>query len=292
MKRLSMWLATVVTAASFVLTWGLAAQAEKIRVRRYIYKKTPQAELALYVHFPADWKADDKRPAIVFFFGGGWTAGTVRQFEPQANHFAQRGLVTVRADYRVKSRHGVLPDKCVEDAKSAIRWVRAHAGELGVDPNRIVAAGGSAGGHLAACTSLVEGLDAEGEDLNVSSKPNALLLYNPALDLTGERIVKRVGNNQELARRISPTLHLKKATPPALLLYGTDDPLLEQGRAFMERSKAIGHHAELYLAPGQRHGFFNRSPWLERTTQRADQFLQSIGYLRAPVEAGRAGNDN
>jgi hypothetical protein len=81
----------------------------------------------MHVHFPADWKKDDKRPAIVFFFGGGWTSGTVKQFEPQAAYLASRGLVAARADYRVKSRHEVTPDACVEDARSAVRWLRQNA---------------------------------------------------------------------------------------------------------------------------------------------------------------------
>ena len=64
----------------------------------------------------------------------------------------------------MKSRHGVTPKECVEDAKSAVRWLRQNAAKLGIDPNRIVAAGGSAGGHIAACTGLAPGLEADGED--------------------------------------------------------------------------------------------------------------------------------
>jgi len=79
------------------------------RVERYIYKQTPQGELAMYVHFPKDWTANDKRPAIVFFFGGGWRTGKVEQFVPQAEYLASRGMVTARADYRVKTRHGTTP---------------------------------------------------------------------------------------------------------------------------------------------------------------------------------------
>ena len=101
--------------------------------KNYIYKQTPQGELAMYVHFPEDWTANDKRSAIVFFFGGGWRTGEVEQFVPQAEYFANRGMVTARADYRVKNRHGTSPDKCVEDGKSAVRWLRINATKLGVD---------------------------------------------------------------------------------------------------------------------------------------------------------------
>src|SRR5207248_2384904 len=111
--------------------------------KTFTYKNTAEGGLELVVHYPPDWKATDRRPALVFFFGGGWTNGNIKQFEPQATYLAGRGLVSVRADYRVKSRQKVDPDKCVEDAKSALRWVRQQAGQLGVDPDKIVASGGS-----------------------------------------------------------------------------------------------------------------------------------------------------
>ena len=132
--------------------------------KSFIYKKTKQADLEIVVHYPPGWKETDKRPGIVFFFGGGWTNGTIKQFEPQATYLASRGMVAARADYRIKSEHGVTPKECVEDAKSAVRWMRQNAAKLGIDPDRIVAAGGSAGGHIAACTALAPGLEAEGED--------------------------------------------------------------------------------------------------------------------------------
>jgi acetyl esterase/lipase len=246
-------------------------------VKTFTYKKTRQADLEMAVHFPPGWKETDRRPAIVFFSGGGWENGTILAFEPQARYLAGRGMVAARADYRVKSRHGVTPRECVEDAKSAVRWLRQHAPELGVDPDRIVAAGGSAGGHIAACTAC-PGLDAEGEDPKVSSRPNALVLFNPVLRF-GPQLLQRIGNDEALGKIISPTLHLTKDTPPALLLYGTDDWLLGQGEEYVKRSKELGHRAELFTADGQPHGFFNRSPWREKTLRRADDFLGSLGYL-------------
>ena len=170
--------------------------------KSFIYKRTKQADLEIVVHYPPGWKENDKRPAIVFFFGGGWTNGTVKQFEPQATYLASRGMVAARADYRVKSRHGVTPEECVEDAKSAVRWLRQNAAKLGIDPDRIVAAGGSAGGHIAACTALDPGLEAEGEDPKISSKPNALVLFNPVLRFAiFPQLMERIGNDEALARR-------------------------------------------------------------------------------------------
>jgi len=261
---------------------GLAAAqaAEQQDTQSFVYKKTKQADLELVVHYPPGWTDHDKRPAIVFFFGGGWENGTIKAFEPQSKHLASRGMVAARADYRVKSRHGVTPKECVEDAKSAVRWLRANAAKLGIDPDRIVAAGGSAGGHIAACTAFTPGLDAEGEDAKISSRPNVLVLFNPVLRFVGiPELMGRISNNETLGKAISPTLHLTKDSPPTLIFFGTADRLAAMGDEFMKKSKELGHPAELFTAEGQPHGFFNRPPWQEKTTQRMDEFLVSIGYI-------------
>jgi acetyl esterase/lipase len=277
--KLSLFICTLVGIVAFQARGENEPKARP--TKSFTYKKTKQADLEMVVHYPPDWREIDKRPAIVFFFGGGWTNGSVKQFEPQATYLASRGMVAARADYRVKSRHGVSPKECVEDAKSAVRWVRANAAKFGVDPNRIVVAGGSAGGHIAACTALTPGLDAVGEDTAISSKPNALVLFNPVLRLDLPQLLGFVGHDESLAKAISPTLYLTKDTPPTLLLYGSADQLAAQGEEFMKKSKERGHRAEMFTAEGQGHGFFNRPPWLEKTTQRTDEFLVSIGYLRA-----------
>ncbi|HVW37050.1 MAG TPA: alpha/beta hydrolase, partial [Pirellulales bacterium] len=199
---------------------------------------------------------------------------------------AARGMVAARADYRVKSRHDVTPKECVEDAKSAVRWLRANAAKLGIDPERIVAAGGSAGGHIAACTALAPALNAEGEDANISSRPNALVLFNPVLRFDGvSQLMERIGGDVELGKAISPTLHLAKGSPPALLMFGDADRLLAQAKEFMAASEKLGHRAEIFIAPDQPHSFFNRPPWREKTTARMDEFLTAIGYLPAAKTA-------
>lgn len=272
------------------LLLGLAAApaAEQQNTKSFVYKKTKQADLELIVHYPSGWKDTDRRPAVVFFFGGGWQNGTIKQFEPQADHLASRGMVVARADYRVKSRHGVKPTECVEDAKSAVRWLRQNAAKLGICPTQIVAAGGSAGGHIAACTAFTPGLEAKAEDTSLSSKPDALVLFNPVLRFSGiPELMGRIGNDEALGKAISPTLHLTKDSPPTLILFGTADRLAAMGDEFMKKSKELGHRAELFTAEGQTHGFFNRPPWLERTTQRMDEFLVSLGYLE-----GKAANNS
>src|SRR6478752_473806 len=143
------WFARTAFLVSTVLCLGVRGFVradEAAGKSRYVYKTIGDRKLTIDFDYPPGWKATDKRPAIVFFFGGGWTKGSPTQFKPQAEYFAKRGLVCGRADYRVRGKDGVTPDKCVEDALSAMRWVRGHAAQLGTDPDRIVAAGGSAGG--------------------------------------------------------------------------------------------------------------------------------------------------
>lgn len=265
---------------------------ETVRTEERLYRKTPEGELFLHLFYPPDWNKGDARPAIVFFFGGGWKNGAYTQFVPQAEYFASRGLVTASADYRISSKHKTTPDKCVEDAKSAIRWVRRHAKELGVDPNRIIASGGSAGGHLAAATALLDRFDAADDDLSISCTPNALVLFNPALNLTlieGRSITDAAG--ADISKPFSPTFFLRKGAPPAIIFFGTADKLLTHGTEYADKAKDLGVRAELYTAADQPHGFFNRSPWCEVTARKADEFLASLGYLngepnvRIPADA-------
>ncbi len=306
--------------APSVLRAQTAGAAPEAKVEESVYKKTPQGDLKMYVHFPPGWTARDKRPAIVFFFGGGWTSGRITQFEPQAKYLAQRGMVAARADYRVRSRHGTTPDKCVEDAKSAVRWLRANAARLGIDPQRIVASGGSAGGHIAACTATIpddvapgpqtrkdrvwepdppsgvvggvskasrlptagetpatQAAGLQAENLSISSRPNLLVLFNPVLNTVA--LGEKYGMS-EIGRKISPNHYLSKDVPPAIIFFGAQDQLNEGGKEYIAKAKDLGLEAQMYMAPGQGHGFFNRSPWQERTTFLMDEFLAAHGYLQ------------
>jgi len=152
----------------------------------------------------------------VYFTGGGWVNGDVYGQIPNPAWFRDKGVIGICADYRVKSRHGTTPIECIQDAKSATRYVRAHAAELGIDPARIIAAGGSAGGHLAACT-FIDGGDTPEEDTTISSKPNALVLHNPVL---GEGFGR---DFFDLHPEFSPILNIKKGWPPTIVSNGTKD---------------------------------------------------------------------
>lgn len=268
--------------------------------RQETYKRVDGRELKLWVFEPSEpaaskTPADTQRPAIVFFFGGGWKGGSPKQFEQHCRYLASRGMVAITADYRVRSRHDVLADRCVADAKSAVRWIRQNADRLGIDPDRIVAGGGSAGGHLAACTAVVPGLDEPQEPSEISSKPNALALFNPALVLAPidgvefdtsklAELRKRVGVPP---RRISPIHHVTGDLPPTIIFHGEADTTvpLATVRRYTEVATDAGNRCELVTYPDAAHGFFNfgrggqPGEHFRLTLHRLDQFLQSLGYL-------------
>ena len=268
----------ILMTVAFIALGGLNAGAAPA-TKTLTYKTVGTKDLKIILHFPKNWQATDTRPAMIFFFGGGWNNGTVDQFLPQAEYFATRGLVCARADYRVKSRDGVTPDQCVADARSAVRWLRGHAKELGIDPMKLISSGGSAGGHQAGCMMIEKSVDTSGDDLSISTIPQAMVLYNPVLSFEHDKLRARLAGKQHLARAISPTAHLSKKTPPSLILFGSEDQLKAFGDAYRTKAEHLGVRAQEYLAEGQGHGFFNRSPWLERTTIAADTFLASLGLL-------------
>ncbi len=274
MKHLAA-LCLLVTACAHRST--LAPPPSAGAMSKYVYKTAAQGPLEMTLHFPAGWRARDRRPAIVFFFGGGWQNGDIKQFATQAAYLAGRGMVAARADYRVKARQNTTPIEAVEDAKSAIRWLRAHAADLGIDAHRIVGAGGSAGGHLAACAALCDGFEAPGEDKAISSRPDLLVLFNPVLDLPRQ---------PELARVISPLASLRAGTPATVMFYGTADPYFEPVPAYRKKARDLGVTVELYTAADQPHSFFNRAPWQLATLLQADHFLVSQGYLQGPPTLG------
>jgi acetyl esterase/lipase len=248
-----------------------------------VYKTVNDTPLSLFIFQPLQRAKDEMRPAIVFFFGGGWKGGTVNQFVPHCEYFAARGMVAVVVDYRVKSRHGVTPFECVADAKSAIRWVRAHGDGYGIDKNRIVAAGGSAGGHLAASTAILKGLDEANEDLKISSRPDALVLFNPALDMLELR--KHFDADDKRAKEISPMQHIGQGAPPTIIFHGTADTTVpfSQATRFCEAMTQQGGRCEVVPYEGRPHGFFNYGKGdgsdYRTSIEKAEEFLIALGYL-------------
>ena len=250
-----------------------------------VYKKAGQRELHLFVEKPPAWKAADQRPAIVFFFGGGWVGGTPDQFLKQSQYLATRGMVGIRVEYRtIPNGDKGPPVVPCADAKSAMRYVRAHAAQLGIDPHRIAAAGGSAGGHLAAFTGMVKGQDDPKDDLTVSCKPDALVLFNPVFN-NGP---KQWGHERVGARyqEFSPAHNIAKDAPPTLVFLGDSDKLIPVSvlRDFEAGMKQAGARCDAHVYPNAGHGFFNKDPHFTLTLRETDKFLASLGWLKGPPQ--------
>lgn len=221
------------------------------------------------------------KPIMVFFFGGGWKSGSLNQLRPHAEYFAKRGLATALVDYRVMERNGTSPFASLRDAKSAIRYIRANAEKLGIDSEKIIVAGGSAGGHLAAATAVIEGYNEPKENLKIDCKPNALVLYNPVIDNGPSGYgYDRVS---EQYKDFSPLHNIHKGAPPTIIFLGTEDHLIpvETAKYYQKVMQKLGSRCDLHLYKGQGHGFFNYKnfEYYEKTVKETDLFLQSLGYL-------------
>lgn len=254
-----------------------------------VYKTIDTTDLSMNIYYPPEMIAGETYPAIIFFFGGGWIHGDKVQFEPHANYFSERGMISVLADYRVRSRNNTTPFDALKDAKSAIRYLRKNAAKFHIDPDKIVASGGSAGGHLAAATTTSEKYNDEQDDLTVSAKPNALVLFNPVIDNgPGGYGFDRIG---EEYRFFSPLHNLLRGMPPTIFFLGTNDDLIpvETARYYQKVMEKIGSRCDLHLFEGQLHGFFNLKnlEYYKKTLWLADEFLISLGYLSGqPVIEG------
>ena len=258
------------------------------------YKTIGDLKLNLWIYTPPEHHSSDKRPAIVFFYGGGWAKGSPMQFRHHCAFLAARGIVAIAADYRVSDRHGTQINTCVTDAKSAMRWVRSHADRLGIDPNRLASGGSSAGGYLAAATAMLPGHDDPLDDLSISAIPNAQVLFNPVVLLApiqgglavsetlSDLIEGRLGAD---AIALSPYHHIKSDMGPTVIFHGMADEIVpyESVRIFRDTMVDRGNRCDLIGYRGAAHGFFNlgrdSNASFADTMHKMDVFLISIGYL-------------
>lgn len=245
------------------------------------YKTLETGDLKLHLFEPEHLNKGTKRAAIVYFFGGGWTVGTPLQFYRECAYYASKGMVAVSAEYRITYLHHSTPFQSVDDARDAIRWLRENAQKLNLDPNKIAAAGASAGGHLAAATGIINS-----ESENISSRPDLLLLYYPVIDNSengyGPSSIK------ERYQEISPLHNIRKTAPPALFILGTNDPLIPVKKAgeFKCKMEESGVYCELHLIENAGHPIFYYSKELTKefytVRKLSDRFLEKFGYIDKP----------
>ncbi len=250
----------------------------QISPEKIFYKSTEQTNLNLFVYNPVDFDKSQTYNCIVFFHGGGWNSGDYKQFERQSIYFASRGMVAISVEYRIRNKHGTSPIDSMEDAKSAIRFIRSNAKVFSINPNRIAAAGGSAGGHLAAVAGNIDLFDNSTEDLTISSKPNLLILYNPVLHYG------RKWGWIDNPSNASPYENLSEGAPPTIILTGTQDKIVpvELIENYKKRMEAVGSRCDVIFYEGAEHAFFNRGQDFIDTVYESDIFLKSNWYLSGP----------
>lgn len=250
----------------------------------YYYNSADGSKIAIEVFTP-EVKSKSLVPGIIFFHGGAWSKGSRSQFIEQCKYFTKRGLVTATADYRLfsaKAKKVFRADKankgksykrhCVTDAKSAIRWFKKNASTFGLDPEKVIAGGGSAGGHicLLATSQSNTSLDNPKDDKDDNTSVVAYLLYNPALQ-----------SSDQSDPEINFTSQIHNGISPSIVFFGSLDKNWLKGwnKAYEILGKVSKPNVNYYMAPKQEHSFFNQAPWREITTVAADRFLVDQGLL-------------
>jgi acetyl esterase/lipase len=238
-----------------------------------VYASPGGRDLQLDLFLPKS--GDRPFPAVVYLHGGGWSGGNRNQFHRQAAHMATRGVTGACVQYRL-SGEAKYP-AAIEDARAAVRWLRENAMKYRIDVERIGAAGGSAGGHLAALLGTTE------------PRVRAVAAFNPVLDLpalapaagsANNAIAAFVGatylENAKLWTDASPITHASRRSAPILILHGTADATVpyQQAVDMLKKLKDAGATAELFTAEGAPHGFFNRPPWYEKTLAAMEEFFE------------------
>lgn len=260
--------------------------------REETYKVVGDVRLPVFIWEPEPEKTPPYPKSVAaFFFSSGWDNGQVAQFAPHCVYFASRGMLTLAFDYRVANRNQGGPLEAIADARSAIRWIRLNAVELGINPGKIVGIGGSGGAHAITSSAMLEGFDDANDVVDCSPVPNALVLFNPVLDTSKKGFgLERfpdpgVAKSANLIRAIRPGL------PPMLLMHGTADRVVPFAGTyeFAKKNSKKKNFCRLIEFEGQGHGFFNFNlsfEMYEATLMAMDEFFVELGFLEPDPEAG------
>jgi acetyl esterase len=237
-----------------------------------------------------------KNPAMAFFHGGGWAYGDRSEFHEACRRYARMGFVTFSFQYRLSIEpDGTVPHpditlvECVKDARSALRWIRQNAAALRVDPHRIVASGQSAGGQLALGTALFDDVNESTDDLAVSPRPDALVLYSSNVNTLEAWADRLMGERREEIWSISPHHNLRAGLPPIIEFHGEEDCMVPYWavRHFVEKARSLGNEVELVSFEGRRHYLGDGDPaygryYDEEVLERTDRFLEEHGFIADP----------
>ena len=282
-----MWSTRVFPLVLLFIVAGLAAPSahaflfkRDYRTERVIYARPEGTALRMTLYLPRA-ESETPRPAVALFHGGAWLIGTRQQVGWYARRLAEHGYVAATVSYRKLPKHGF--PACVYDAKAAVRWLRVHAVELNIDPERIAASGHSAGGHLAMMLGTTGyGKQFEGEiPSNVSAEVAAVISVYGAVDLTVYQQDTEEGRLEGISRKLldaflegvedknkepyvvaSPVTYIDEHSAPTLFIQGDEDWLVppsvsEKGEAML---RAVGVPTRRVVVEGVGHSFDQFAP--------------------------------
>jgi acetyl esterase/lipase len=188
----------------------------------------------------------------------------------------------VEIEYRIHDRHCSTPIESIADAKSAIRWVRRNAERLGIDRERVIAAGFSAGAHLAASAAMLPGFEDAAEERSVPASPDALALFGACVDPTADPWYARIVRGRAEPADGSPAHNVRAGLAPMILMHGTADRVCPHAAVdqFVKRMLAEDNLCQLESFPGRSH-FFVMESRDDRASavERLFEFLRFLGFV-------------
>jgi acetyl esterase/lipase len=279
------------SASSVQRTDQVETSGQVIHIRK-VYKTVDTFQLKIDIFYTKQSFERENNTAIVFYHGGGWAYGTPSEFFTTCERYAKMGIVTFAVDYRLSIENGVTPSKTISpiesvmDAKSAMRWVRGNARKFHIDQNKIVAAGQSAGGHLALCTAMIDDYNDKSDNLGISCSPNAVLLFSACVNAVEGWCDRLLADRRNKIWSISPAHNIRAGLPPMIEFHGTDDEQVPKWTVqfFEDAMKKEGNYFELHMYEGSKHYLGDGNPKYSRyyddeILKLADDFLRKYHLL-------------
>ncbi|MBL7966671.1 MAG: alpha/beta hydrolase [Prolixibacteraceae bacterium] len=291
MKKLT-FLLLLFQAYGMTFLVGQNLESGQISHLQETYKTVGNQSLKVDVFYSASSLEKANNTAIVFFHGGGWAYGKPDEFFTTCERYARMGIIAFSVEYRLSIKDGVVPHpeispiESVMDAKSAIRWVRQNSGKYQINPEKIVAAGQSAGGQLALATATIPGYDEKTDRLDVSCSPNAVLLFSSCVNTVESWCDWLLGERRNQIWSISPTHNIRAGMPPMIEFHGVDDEQVPKWslQFYESQMKKAGNYFELHMYPGRKHylgeGNSKYSRYYdEEILLLTDKFLRKFNFL-------------
>ena len=269
----------------------IETSGQVIHIRK-VYKTIDTFQLKIDIFYTKKSFERENNTAIVFYHGGGWAYGTPSEFFTTCERYAKMGIVTFSVEYRLSIENGVTPSKTISpiesimDAKSAMRWVRKNAEKFHIDQNKIVAAGQSAGGHLALCTAMIDDYNEKSDDPGISCHPNAILLFSACVNAVEGWCDRLLADRRSKIWSISPAHNIRAGLPPMIEFHGTDDEQVPKWTVqfFESAMEKEGNYFEQHMYEGRKHylGDGNQKYsryYDDKILKVADDFLRKYNLL-------------